>query len=130
MAREICWWRSRRPSLKMPVLVVSGTTGGAPMSVRPSVSRVSVRSLGALIVLCAVAFALTGPASAGAAAGDSLFDRAFGYGAGGPFVCTTASGCTSGTAGGAAGQLASPFAVAVSGNEVYVADHDNHRVSV
>jgi DNA-binding beta-propeller fold protein YncE len=65
---------------------------------------------------------------------DGTFLRAFGrnvnLGAGNPDLCTIASTCRAGTAGGAAGQLSSPYAVAVSGGEVYVADASNNRVSV
>ncbi len=62
------------------------------------------------------------------------FARAFGKGvnpgAGNADVCTTATGCQIGTAGGAAGQLTMPAAAAVSGGEVYVADQGNNRISV
>ena len=62
------------------------------------------------------------------------FVRAFGKGvnagAGNPDLCTSATTCKAGAAGGAAGQLSSPYAVAVSGGEVYVADASNNRVSV
>ena len=40
------------------------------------------------------------------------------------------SACQAGSSGGAAGQLDLPAGVAVAGGEVYVADPDNHRVSV
>ncbi|HEX8207698.1 MAG TPA: hypothetical protein VF587_16660, partial [Solirubrobacteraceae bacterium] len=60
------------------------------------------------------------------------FARAFGKSVWGasPFVCTTATGCGAGAAGGAAAQLNLPYGVAVAGGEVYVADQGNHRVSV
>jgi DNA-binding beta-propeller fold protein YncE len=65
---------------------------------------------------------------------DGVFARAFGKnvnaGAGNPDVCTLATTCRTGTAGSAAGQLALPSAVAVSGGEVYVADQNNQRISV
>jgi DNA-binding beta-propeller fold protein YncE len=66
---------------------------------------------------------------------NGTFARAFGWGvnlggSGNPDVCTTASSCRAGFVGGAAGQLNNPYAVAVSGGEVYVADSSNNRVSV
>jgi hypothetical protein len=63
---------------------------------------------------------------------SGAFVRALGKNVGGSGVdlCTTASGCQSGSYGGAAGQLANPFGVAVSGGELYVADRDTQRTSV
>ncbi|HEX8120887.1 MAG TPA: choice-of-anchor D domain-containing protein [Solirubrobacteraceae bacterium] len=66
---------------------------------------------------------------------SGTFARAFGSGvnmggSGNPDVCTTASTCRSGFVGAGAGQLNNPYAVAVSGGEVYVADASNNRVSV
>ncbi|HEX2086726.1 MAG TPA: choice-of-anchor D domain-containing protein, partial [Solirubrobacteraceae bacterium] len=65
---------------------------------------------------------------------DGTFSRAFGrnvnQGSGNPDVCTAATTCRAGTSGGAAGQLSSPYAVSVSGGEVYVADASNNRISV
>lgn len=67
-------------------------------------------------------------------AANGVFARAFGKGvnagAGNPDICTSASTCRSGTSGPAAGQLAAPAAVAVSGGEVYVAEQNNQRISV
>ena len=67
-------------------------------------------------------------------AADGTFSRAFGkgvnMGAGNPDLCSAATTCRAGTLGGVAGQLNSPYAVAVSGSEVYVADSSNNRVSV
>src|SRR3712207_5421688 len=96
------------------------------MSVSPLESGLSRRNLAALVVLCALAFGLCAPAGAGAAEGDPVFDRAFG--AGPADLCS--SSCTTGSQGGAAGQLSLPSAVAVSGGEVFVADTSNHRVGV
>jgi DNA-binding beta-propeller fold protein YncE len=65
---------------------------------------------------------------------DGTFAWAFGKGvnsgAGSPDVCTAASGCRSGSLGGAPGQLDNPVAVAVSGSEIYVSDQGNRRISV
>jgi Thrombospondin type 3 repeat/Bacterial TSP3 repeat/NHL repeat len=61
------------------------------------------------------------------------FVRAFGDGVNadnGSDVCTITSGCKAGTAGSAAGQLSGPFAIAVSGSDVYVTEVINNRVSV
>ncbi len=43
-------------------------------------------------------------------------------------ICTAAASCKAGVAGGAAGEQSSPFATAVNGNAVYVADSGNNRV--
>ena len=66
---------------------------------------------------------------------DGTFRRAFGKGvnasgSGDPDICTRATTCKAGSQGGAAGQLNTPYAVAVSGGEVYVADAGNNRVAV
>ena len=63
------------------------------------------------------------------------FVRAFGFdvipGAGKGFeVCTKATGCKRGVAGGGAGQLDRPAYVAVDGaGSIYVTDEQNHRVN-
>ena len=56
------------------------------------------------------------------------FGKAVNAGAGNPDVCTTA--CKAGNQGAAAGELSSPFGIAVSGTEVFVADHFNNRIAV
>ena len=65
---------------------------------------------------------------------DGTFRRAFGKnvnaGTGDPDICTRASTCRTGAPGGGAGQLNSPYAVAVTGGEVYVADAGNNRIVV
>ena len=58
------------------------------------------------------------------------FGRAVNAGTGSPDVCTATTTCRAGTSGTAAGQLGMPAAVAVSGGEVFVADQNNHRISV
>jgi DNA-binding beta-propeller fold protein YncE len=62
------------------------------------------------------------------------FARAFGKGVnpgtGDPDLCSAATTCQPASGGGAAGQLDSPFGLTVSGSEVFVADHFNHRISV
>jgi tripartite motif-containing protein 71 len=63
------------------------------------------------------------------------FVRAFGWGVatGAPTleVCTTATGCQAGLAGGGAGQINQARGVAVDRNDntVYVAEEQNHRIS-
>ena len=61
------------------------------------------------------------------------FVRAFGKGVNNTNstdVCTTASGCKAGTAGGGASELAGPADVAVTAaNEVYVTDSTNRRIA-
>ncbi|MEK6252747.1 MAG: hypothetical protein AABM43_12620 [Actinomycetota bacterium] len=63
------------------------------------------------------------------------FVRAFGYdvipGGGTGFeVCTTATTCKAGVAGGGAGQLYHPAAVALDGiGDLHVAEHTNNRIS-
>ncbi|HEV2815179.1 MAG TPA: choice-of-anchor D domain-containing protein, partial [Solirubrobacteraceae bacterium] len=65
---------------------------------------------------------------------NGTFARAFGKnvnaGGGNADMCTSATTCKPGTTGGGAGQLNNPYAIAVSGGEVYVADASNNRVSV
>ncbi len=62
------------------------------------------------------------------------FIKAYGWGvatgAAGFETCTTASTCQAGIAGGGAGQLNAPYAIAIdaSGN-VYVGDYNNQRIS-
>jgi VCBS repeat-containing protein len=59
------------------------------------------------------------------------FARAFAKGVNasdGSDVCTAASGCRVGSAGGSSGQLQNPLGVAVTSSEVYVADQDNQRI--
>jgi DNA-binding beta-propeller fold protein YncE len=63
------------------------------------------------------------------------FTRAFGWGvntgAGSFEVCTTASTCQQGIAGGGGGQLNIPYAVALDGSgNLYTVDDADHRVSV
>ncbi len=63
------------------------------------------------------------------------FIRAFGWGvdtgAAAFEVCTTASTCQAGLSGGGAGQLNSPYSVALDGaGGLYVADTSNDRISV
>jgi len=68
-------------------------------------------------------------------AADGTFTRAFGFGvdtgAATFEVCTTASTCQAGIAGGGAGQLSNPEGVALDGaGNLYVDDTFNHRISV
>ncbi|MDQ5807419.1 MAG: choice-of-anchor D domain-containing protein, partial [Actinomycetota bacterium] len=62
------------------------------------------------------------------------FVRAFGKdvnpSTGDPDVCTPTTACRSASIGAGAGQLNTPYGLAVGGGEVYVADYFNHRVSV
>ncbi|MGA9370469.1 MAG: hypothetical protein WBV53_01330 [Solirubrobacterales bacterium] len=67
--------------------------------------------------------------------GDGTFTRAFGWGvdtgAAALQSCTTASTCQAGIPGGGAGQLNAPRGIAVDGaGNVYVAEQNNHRISV
>jgi DNA-binding beta-propeller fold protein YncE len=66
---------------------------------------------------------------------DPSFVRGFGWGAdtgAAAFeVCTTASGCQTGSFGGGAGELSFAVGLALDGaGGLYVADSDNHRISV
>jgi tripartite motif-containing protein 71 len=68
-------------------------------------------------------------------AADGSFIRAFGWGVdtGAPAfeVCTTASTCQIGSAGGGAGQLSTPTGIALDGaGNLYVAETQNRRISV
>jgi sugar lactone lactonase YvrE len=64
---------------------------------------------------------------------DGDFVRAWGWGvdtgASAFEICTAGSGCQTGVSGNGLGQLQSPNSVAVTGNDVYVTETSNHRVS-
>ena len=58
------------------------------------------------------------------------FVRAFGKNVDGSGGNTCTTSCQAGQAGGAAGQLSYPSAVAIAGDELYVADYYNSRIDV